>query len=88
MEKEEYKKVEKQECIHHFYCDCCEKHLGSSEEYEDGYYERFGVYHKHFFLDGVGWLNLDKCLCEECAEKFDAKILECLKELGFEEENK
>ena len=67
---------------HHFKCDCCQIDLGQSVEYDDGYYNKNGEYHRQFCLDGH-WFNLNMCLCKACADKKDKQIVDALLNLGF-----
>ena len=83
------KKTEtKQELIdintHKFYCDNCNKFLGESVEYEDGYYEEYGEFYLHIFIDD--WYKLNKHLCNDCRIKFLSNIKQTLKQIGFEKE--
>lgn len=73
-EREEYK--------HHFYCDDCNKYLGVTEEYDDGYYEELGKLKLSFHLAN-GWYGIDKHFCEECRKNYLEKLVNSLKELGF-----
>jgi hypothetical protein len=68
--------------IHHFYCDNCNKHIGSSQEYSDGYYQEFGVFGLSIKLPN-GWYKLHKCLCDECKESCLVDVQNSLKKLGF-----
>ena len=69
---------------HDFYCDECEKFLGTSRELHDGYYPELGHYERHFYLNG--WYKINATLCEECSEKKTNQIAQALMELGFKEE--
>ena len=75
---------------HSFYCDDCGKHLGTSQEYEDGYYQTFGEFEQSFCLKHSNmwngkseWFELKKCLCDECKEKTLLRIKSALLDLGF-----
>ena len=57
--------------------------LGSSEEYEDGYYSEVGKF--RFDLRTDKWFKIEKHYCVECRQKFILKFNQILKELGFEE---
>lgn len=70
---------------HHFYCDSCNKYLGKSEEYDDGYYPELGEFELNFYLPD-GWYNINKCFCYGCREKFLNKMRSTLTELGFKKE--
>lgn len=69
--------------IHEFYCDECDCLVGSSEEYPDGGYLRYGMYSLNVLLPEGLFKYYDKCLCDACKESFPAKIQEALEELGF-----
>jgi hypothetical protein len=82
MEKLETNTCTIENVTHHFYCDDCNKYLGETEEYDDGYYHELGEFELSFyFLDNRYEIN--KCLCDECREKFLNKMLLILTELGF-----
>lgn len=68
---------------HEFYCDDCGKCIGRSEEYDDGYYERFGELAFHFNLKDIGWYSIEKCLCDDCKEKYIDELKETLQKIGF-----
>ena len=84
MEKVIERKIERVERGHDFYCDECGKYLGSSEEYDDGYYHEIGNFELKLYTDK--WLVLKKHYCNECRRKFLNKLNLILKELGFGEE--
>lgn len=67
---------------HQFYCDECNKFLGTSIEYADGYYETHGDFMLRIWVEGE-WYTLQKCLCDQCrAAKIDA-LVKFLKGFGF-----
>ena len=68
---------------HTFYCDICNKELGTTEEWEDGYYNKLGEYTQSFNLSGVKWFELEKVLCDKCKDEFNEKIKNALFDLGF-----
>lgn len=70
---------------HDFYCNECNKFLGTSRELHDGYYPKLGHYERQFYLNG--WYKIDTTLCEECSEKKTNQIVQALIELGFKKEN-
>lgn len=72
-----------EECVHNFYCDGCNKYLGSSEECDDGYYNKLGEFHLHFFIKD-SWYGVDKIFCDKCKEKFIEKVTTALTDLGFD----
>lgn len=82
MEKQKVNKIEKDEITHEFYCDDCGKYIDQSIEWEDGYYESYGDYEQQMFFKG-SWWRLEKCLCDDCKNKYDEKITTMLKEIGF-----
>lgn len=45
--------------IHHFYCDDCNKHLGDSTEFEDGYYAKHGEFEMRIYFPD-GWHKVKK----------------------------
>lgn len=87
MEKEKTITCTRQKTLHYFYCDGddCNKYLGQTEEYDDGYYPELGVFELEFHMPD-GWYRVKKHLCNECKDKFLAKVKNTLTELGFEKE--
>lgn len=83
MEKTRITKETISHTEHDFYCDECNKFLGTSRELFDGYYPKLGHYERHFYLDG--WYKFEAILCDECAEKKTKWIKEQLLNLGFKE---
>ena len=81
MEKVETKIIQVENRKHYFYCDECNKYLGVSEEYDDGYYERYGDFELKFYVDG--WYRVNKCLCASCREDFVNNLKESLFSIGF-----
>jgi len=86
MEKTETQTITTELYYHHFYCDHCGAHLGTSEEYDDGYYQRFGDFELKWYTP-AGWYRQELCLCDECKEKHLSKIYSALEQLGFKKEN-
>lgn len=83
MEREEHKTRTITETTHHFDCDGCGKYLGSTEEHPDGWYGQIGEFvHKVYIRR---WYKIHKHFCDECADKFEAKVQAALIELGYEE---
>lgn len=70
---------------HNFYCDMCEKHLGNTEEYDDGYYATIGDYDLEFNVNSE-WYSLHRNLCVECRSKMRQKIIDVLLSMGFVKE--
>lgn len=66
---------------HEFYCDDCGKHLGTSEEYDDGWYDEIGMFQLVIPVDGR--LHLEKYLCDNCREKFLNDFKATLENMGF-----
>lgn len=85
MEKLETKTCTREETTHHFYCDDCNKYLGKTEEYDDGWYPELGEFELKFYLPS-GWYEVNKCLCDECRQEFLQKVEKTLVELGFEKQ--
>lgn len=83
MEKIIVKQVSKEEITHQFYCDICNKHIGDSVRFEDGFYYELGGYEQNFNVKGFDWCELKMYLCDECQIKMTNHILQKLKELGF-----
>ena len=83
MEKVEIKTRQIEDRTHHFYCDDCGTHIGSSCEYDDGWYQELGVFELHW-LTPNGWYKLEKCLCNDCHDKFLTKVCSGLEAAGFE----
>ena len=85
MEKE-IKTVCKKEFIKHsFYCDDCDKYLGTSEEYDDGWYHKFGEFELKFYVSDK-WYRIEKCLCDDCKKSFITNVKINLINMGFEED--
>lgn len=82
MEKITSKEVKSILNTHDFYCDMCEKHLGSAEEYNDGYYATIGDYDLKFNVNSE-WYKLHRNLCIECRAKFRKDIIDTLLSKGF-----
>ena len=71
---------------HYFYCDHCDTYLGMSEEYEDGWYYKFGEFAMNWNTQS-GWYSVEKCLCNKCKEKYLSEVYTALEQLGFKKEN-
>ena len=74
----------KQVSMHEFYCDNCNKWIGTSFEYEDGWYQKYGEY-KISFIEKKYCFN--KTLCDICAKQTNKDIQKMLISYGFKEEN-
>ena len=64
MEKLETRTCTIEETTHHFYCDDCNKYLGKTEEYDDGWYPELGEFGLKMHLPS-GWYEVNKCFCDE-----------------------
>ena len=82
MEKVEINTRQIEDSIHHFYCDDCGTHIGSSHEYDDGWYQELGKFELNW-LTPNGWYKLEKCLCNDCRDKFLDKVYAGLEAVGF-----
>ena len=80
MEKSE--KIIKESYMHYFYCDNCNQYLGTSEEHDDGWYEKFGEFTLSFYVKDE-WYCIDKCLCDCCRDEFVDNLKSTLKNMGF-----
>lgn len=69
---------------HSFYCDECGEYLGTTEEYDDGWYDTLGEFELSFNIDG--WYKVNKCLCDDCADKFLSNLKNHLESIGFKKE--
>lgn len=81
MQKTIKEMVEIEEVSHEFYCDECEKHLGTSIECDDGWYQDFGEFEIKIYING--WYHIKKCLCDKCRYEFVEKLKTDLYNLGF-----
>lgn len=86
MEKTNCTTKEIENYEHSFYCDECGEYLGTSEEYDDGWYECLGEFELSFYIDG--WYRVEKCLCEDCAQKFLSNLKNHLEDMGFKRDQK
>ena len=69
--------------VHSFYCDECGEFLGSTEEYEDGYYHDLGKFYLNYFVPEHGWYEVNKHFCNKCKEKYLKQIIDNFVKLGF-----
>lgn len=69
---------------HSFYCDECGKYLGTSQEYEDGWYKDIGELEMKFYIDG--WYTIRKHLCGECRKSFISNLKVSLLNMGFKKD--
>ena len=83
MEKVETKVIQTEEITHNFYCDECGAHLGSSVEWDDGYYQGFGGFELKMHTSR-GWYEIKRCFCDTCRDKFLNKVYASLEAAGFE----
>lgn len=83
MEKieETYETVESY--THVFYCDGCNKYLGTTKECDDGWYDEIGDFElRVHILDE--WYTLTKHFCDDCKDTFITDLKAKLKNIGFE----
>ena len=83
MDQVKSEEIVKIKITHNFFCDGCNKLLGSSVEYEDGYYDHIGEYEHTVFFKHVGKFTINKCLCDNCRLALDKKIQQSMEDLGF-----
>lgn len=67
---------------HSFYCDDCEKYLGTTEEDSDGWYDDIGDIELSFYVVDK-WYKLEKHFCDDCKAKFLARLKGDLEDMGF-----
>lgn len=67
---------------HSFYCDECGKYLGTSQEYDDGWYKDIGEFEMKFYIDE--WYTVRKHLCDECRKNFMEDLKANLINMKFE----
>jgi hypothetical protein len=84
MEKTIKEIVQVERASHEFYCDECNKYLGTSEEYEDGWYQELGKFEQKIYIDK--WYRFKKCLCDNCQKSFIENLKVVLKNIGFEKD--
>ena len=82
MKKIEKQYMKKENIIHKFYCSECEKFLGESIEFEDGYYQEYGNCELAFFFNKT-WYKYKNNLCERCRNVFYKCLEDELKLFGF-----
>ena len=87
MDKIEIQTKTIEQRYHNFYCDHCGTHLGTSEEYEDGYYHQYGHFIINFPTPQGYRYKADKYLCDQCKEKYLSELYTALEQLGFKKEN-
>lgn len=72
--------------IYEFYCDKCNKYIGSSEEYSDGYYVKLGEVEEKAYIYH-NWYRLNKTLCEDCKNEFYENLITKLIQIGFKKDD-
>ena len=82
MEKTIKEIVKIEETRHEFYCDGCNQYLGTSYEYDDGWYDRINEYELKLYVNG--WIHINKCFCAMCKYELVEKIRKNLFDIGFE----
>lgn len=83
MRKEEVKTIKRKAIVHNFYCDMCEKYLGRSFEYDDGYVEEIGEVTHKMYIEDLGWYVANNHFCKECLTKYRKNLEDNLISLGF-----
>ena len=68
---------------HDFYCNECERLVGTSIEHTNGAYDLLGAYEANVVTPDGTFRYYNQCLCETCREKFPVKVAEALKGIGF-----
>jgi len=68
--------------VHNFYCDNCEKFLGTRTEYDDGFYDEIGKCEYKIFINNK-WFERKSILCESCKQKFENEFIEALGKYNF-----
>ena len=71
---------------HEFHCDNCGEYLGTSEEYDDGWYKQIGRIDLRYHTP-QGWYVLSKHLCDTCREELLSKLYATFEDAGFKKEN-
>ena len=69
---------------HSFYCDECHKYLGTSQEYDDGWYKDIGDFELKIYIDG--WYRIKKCLCDDCRKHLVTELNIRLINMGFKKD--
>lgn len=69
---------------HSFYCDHCAKYLGTTEEYDDGWYAELNKFEFSANIDEK--YVIEKCLCDECRQTFVTHLKSVLEGIGFKKE--
>lgn len=83
MDKTEIKTKVTTETIHSFYCDNCGRFIGSTQEYDDGWYKELGEFILKFYMPSKGWYVFNKCFCDKCQQSYLKQLENNLVELGF-----
>ena len=85
MEKIEEKEVARISRTHKFYCDKCNKYLGQSEEYDDGWYKSINEREWNVCIDKI-WYYKRANLCDECFKEINNNIIKTFQKLDFHRE--
>ena len=81
MEKTKITTRQIEDIEHSFYCDECNKYLGTSKECDDGWYKEFGEFELNLYINT--WYHIKKCLCNDCRNKFLTNLKTVLIDMGF-----
>ena len=85
MRKDIETEIKSKSIKHEFFCDKCNKHIMTSEEWPDGYYETPKDLER-IRLEEYGWFKNNMELCDECHKGIVLQIKSELEKLGYEEE--
>ena len=85
MEKSKEITIEVRREEHLFYCDRCKKYLGTSYEYDDGWYLEIGEFELAYFVDG-DWYKIKRHFCDDCKSSFLYDFKYYLNGMGFKKE--
>lgn len=69
---------------HSFYCDKCGEYLGTTDEWDDGWYAERGEFELRLYVDG--WYHIKKHFCESCKKDFLDNMKAALIDMGFKED--
>ena len=90
MVQESKTKIVRTRTIHKYICDKCNKVIGSSMEYEDGYIpvpDGVNGISVSFCFDKQWYKYKSKIYCNDCIESAKEDFIKQIKEIGFVEED-
>lgn len=85
MKKVEYTEQTIEVTEYSFYCDDCGEYIGTSQEYDDGWYETLGDFELKFYVVD-DWYSIKKCLCKSCSRSFVSDVKVKLMNMGFKKD--